>query len=287
MSPGTTDTVEEAEDACALPLARRVAAMLDLDPVDLREGDRLPRGWHVALFTVATPHSALRPDGLAGLGVTLPDLGFPRIMAAGKRTRFLGDITIGEPVRRRSRTASVSHKEGRSGRFVIVTVEHRIFASGGEEPVLVEEQDYVMREAAPEAAGPPVATLAPDPPRARADAAIQREVVPDEALLLRYCAVTFNTHRIHYDYPYATGVEGYPALVVNGGLPVLMLVELFRRESGRQPASVAGRNLGPLYCGRFMRLCATPGRDATPGSDAWRLWAEDDAGQAAIELSVR
>lgn len=98
MTPSDSpNAIEEADDVCALPLVRRVAAMLDQNPAPWRDGDRLPRGWHVALFTVAAPHSALRPDGVAGLGVTLPDLGLPRLMLGGKRTRFLGDIAIGGP----------------------------------------------------------------------------------------------------------------------------------------------------------------------------------------------
>lgn len=104
---------------------RRLAALLDRDPAALREGDLLPRGWHVALFTVPTRQSELRPDGLGGLGVTLPDLGLPRIMAGGRRIRFDGDIPIGAPVLRRSRTAAVLPKEGRSGPLAVVTFARR------------------------------------------------------------------------------------------------------------------------------------------------------------------
>ena len=47
--------------------------MLGLDPGTYTAG-RLPRGWHVGLFTTATQQSALRPDGLGSLGFDLPDL---------------------------------------------------------------------------------------------------------------------------------------------------------------------------------------------------------------------
>ena len=162
-------------------------------------------------------------------------------------------------------------KQGRSGRFAIVTIEHRVFAGG---LALVEEQDYVMREPdrGGSAATPP--TAAPRP------AAAERRLVPDETLLLRYCAVTFNAHRIHYDQVYATGVEGYPALVVNGGIPILALLELFRAEAGCEPARAVLRNLAPLFCGRAVRLCAQP------AEEGWQLWAEDDAGRLAVEMTV-
>jgi 3-methylfumaryl-CoA hydratase len=275
-SPASTGT-EEMDDVCALPLVRRVAAMLDRDPARWQAGDPLPRGWHVALFSVATPQSELRPDGVAGLGVRLPDLGLPRIMMGGKRTRFEGDITIGEPVRRVSRITSVSPKEGRSGRFVIVTMQHEIFAGSGTRPVIVEEQDYVMREAAGES---PATASQKAPARMRRASDVQRELLPDEALLFRYSAVTFNAHRIHYDHPYATGREGYPALVVNGGIPVIFLVELFRDRAGRQPAAITTRNLSPLYCGRPVQLCAIR------SEPEWRLWAEDESGATTVEVAI-
>lgn len=262
---------ETMHDVCALPLVQRLAAMLDRDPLVFRTGDTLPRGWHVAMFNAATPQAELRPDGLAGLGVTLPELGLPRIMAAGRRTMWHGDVAIGAAVRRDSRIADVVEKQGRSGRFAIVTIEHRISA---EALALVEEQDYVMRE--PDPGGPATPPHAAEP----RPAAAERSLVPDETMLLRYCAVTFNAHRIHYDFPYATDTEGYPALVVNGGIPILALLELYRSQAGREPAHIVLRNLAPLFCGRSMRLCAN-------SSDAgWQLWAEDDGGRLAVEMTV-
>ena len=88
---GGDSSIERMSDVCALPLVHRVAATFDLDPARYRNGDPLPRGWHVCLFTVPTRQSLLRPDGAAGLGVTLPDVGLPRLMIGGRRIRFTGD----------------------------------------------------------------------------------------------------------------------------------------------------------------------------------------------------
>ncbi len=46
----------------------------------------------------------------------------------------------------------------------------------------------------------------------------KRAFRPDNVQLFLYNAVLFNAHRIHFDYPYATEVEGYPGLVVAGPL---------------------------------------------------------------------
>ncbi len=96
-------------------------------------------------------------------------------------------------------------------------------------------------------------------------------------MLFRYCAITFNAHRIHYDQPYATGAEGYPGIVVNGGLPGLFLIELFREMAGREPRFFDIRNVGPLYCGRSCHL------SAMETETGWALTAEDDSGARAAE----
>ena len=46
----------------------------------------------------------------------------------------------------------------------------------------------------------------------------EREYEPDNVQLFLYNAVLWNAHRIHFDYPYATQVEGYPGLVMAGPL---------------------------------------------------------------------
>jgi len=45
-----------------------------------------------------------------------------------------------------------------------------------------------------------------------------RRYQPDNVQLFLYNAALWNAHRIHFDHPYATGVEGYPGLVIAGPL---------------------------------------------------------------------
>ena len=268
--------VLEADDVCALPLVRRLSATLDIEPNQWREGDVLPRGWHLALFSVDTRQSQLRADGFAGLGVTLPDLGLPRIVFGGRKIRFQGDIPIGAALRRRSRLLSVVPKEGRSGRFAVCSIQHEIFLAGAHQPVVVELHDYVLREtAAPAQGGAAKAATASTP--AMPEPQFRRVVIPDEMLLFRISAIMFNPHRIHYDQPYATGAEAYPALVVNGSVSSLLLLEFFRAESGCEPENIALRNAGLAFCGRPLRL------NAIADGRQWRVWADDENGQLALE----
>jgi len=267
---------ETAEDVCALPLVRRLAAMLDRDPLTLREGDALPCGWHVSMFNPPTRQSDLRHDGAAGLGLMIPDIGLPRLMMGGRQMRFERPIPIGAKLRRESRQGEARIKEGRSGRFALLQVEHRIFVAGESAPALVETNDYVLREAAPASpAAVPAAT--PGAVAAPSVADATRTLLPTEQLLFRYSSITDNPHRIHYDFPYASGAEGYPALVVNGSIPGMFLLEMFREAAGREPVTFSARNVAPMFCGRELglHLC----RDGA----AWRLWATDAAGATAYE----
>lgn len=271
------ESIHDADDVCALPLVRRLAATLDHDPRKLHEGDALPRGWHLALFSVDTPQSRLRSDGLAGLGVELPELGLPRVVFGGRRIRFHADIPIGAHLHRASRLMSVVPKTGRSGAFALVTVQHEIFLAGSAAPAITELHDYVMREAASPAAGPagkpapaPIGPAMPEPD-------VRHIVVPDELLLFRVSAVMFNPHRIHYDLPYARDVESYPALVVNGSVASLLLLEFYREASGNEPDFIDLKNAGLSFCGRPLRL------NAVRGESKWKVWADDEHGSVSVE----
>ena len=276
-----TAAVESADDVCALPLVRRLAAMLDRDPLALHDGDRLPHGWHVILFNLPTAQSQLRPDGAAGLGVNLPDIGLPRLMMGGRQCHFALDIPIGARVRRETRQGEVQLKQGRSGRFALVKVLHRIFVEGRHQPSVVENTDYVLREASSPGALPAPATPSAATAARAPEPDATRSLLPDEPLLFRYSAITDNPHRIHYDQPYAKGAEGYPALVVNGSIPSMFLLELFRSTAGREPATFTSRNVAPMFCGRLLQL------NAFNEGAAWRLWAQDEHGQTSFDARAQ
>ena len=146
---------------------------------------------------------------------------------------------VGEQITRRSTIKDVKITEGKSGTLVFVTVAHRVTGDRGAE--LTDEHDIVYRAAPAPGSAPPPAKPAP------ADAVWRRKVTPDPVMLFRYSALTFNGHRIHYDQPYVTQVEGYPGLIVHGPLIATLLLDLLDREQpdgerrrilvpGRQPA---------------------------------------------------
>lgn len=243
--------VRIVDDVCTVALTRRLAAMLDRDPWSIAAGEPLPRGWHLSMFNLPTRQSALRPDGAGDLGIVIPDLGLSQLMMAGRSIAFVGDIPIGADVRRSTRSLSLDHKQGRSGSFSLLSVEHRLTVADQVAPAVIETTRYVLRngDAGKDRGSPP------SPAADTAGAIVaSRTIVPDEVLLFRYSAITDNPHRIHYDYRFATEVEGHPALVVNGSLPLMFLLELFRDHSGREPVALHIRNIAPMYCGRPLTL---------------------------------
>lgn len=213
-----------------------------LDNVLCATGDLLGLEW--CLSPDIFPADKLGRDSHPRLGLTLPDLGLPRRMWAGGKIASHGQISVGETISRTSTIRDIKFKDGRSGRLAFVTVEHR--HSCGSELRLSETQNIVYREDADSISG-----ASPAPPQAELwQLADSRQVETSPTLLFRYSAITFNGHRIHYDLPYATNVEGYGGLVVHGPLQSIWMQHLARDILGRVASTFSYRGLSPLLCNR-------------------------------------
>ena len=270
----------QREETCALSTVRRVAAMLDLDPDAVAAGQALPRGWQFVLLGADTRRSALRGDGFPGLGVPMPDLGLPRLMLGSRTVAFHQDIPVGATVVRSSAVQSLVRKTTASGPMAVVTLAHTLRVTVSPEPALVETQTYLLLPPRPPGVSAPTAA-----PAAAPRAAHLKTVVPDETLLFQYSALGFNSHRIHLDRDHARTVEGFPDLVVNGGLCTLLLTEFLRQDLGITPAALTVRHLAPLYCNRPVTLTADPEPDAA--DRRWQLKAFDDQNRLAVEMEVQ
>jgi 3-methylfumaryl-CoA hydratase len=257
-------------DYVTVPTVHRLAATLDLDYPTPKMGDTLPVGWYHIFFPRVVRQSQCGPDGHPARGDFLPPVPLPRRMFAGRRVRFLNDLRVGDEMRRESTIKGVTVKQGRTGQMVFVTVQTDIASPRG--LAITEEQDIVYREA-PEPGAPP-----PAPQPAPARSAWSSIVTPDEVMLFRYSAITFNGHRIHYDHPYVTGTEGYPGLVMNGGLTTLLTGELARLNSKRPLSAITSRNVRPMFANRPITFGGEPSADGTTA----KLWAADDTGALAL-----
>ena len=263
---GRTETVHD--EVTPTPAAL-LSATLDRDDPEPKPGDALPPLWHWLYFLPRHRQSELAPDGHAKRGGFLPPVPLPHRMWAGGRFEFHRPLCIGERITRVSRIANVTHKQGRTGELIFVLVRHEI--SGSEGLAVVEEQDIVYRGHSSSAPPPPA------PP----SALWSRTLRPDDVLLFRYSALTFNAHRIHYDRRYAVETEGYPGLVVHGPLIATLLLDLLRRNlPGATVSRFSFRAVSPLFDTSPFSTCGQP-----EGNQV-RLWAQNETGGLAMEASA-
>ena len=219
---GRSETVEDT--ATATPYAALSATLEQPDTTRPALGTPLPPLWHWLYFLPIAAQSDIGPDGHAKRGGFMPPVPLPRRMWAGSDFEFHAPLRVGDALSRTSTIVDVKEKSGRTGSLIFVKVRHEIRCSGAEKVALTEHHNIVYRAAAEPG------DVTPPPQAAPADSAWQRSIVPDDVLLFRYSALTFNGHRIHYDRQYVTEVEGYPGLIVHGPLIATLLMDLLRRQ---------------------------------------------------------
>ncbi|MFD4351321.1 hypothetical protein ACFWPX_02120 [Nocardia sp. NPDC058518] len=250
--PHTVVTDEFVDPA---PVAA-LRAVLDSGAPPIGVGDPLPPLWHWAALAHWPVSSEIGADGHPARGSFLPPVDLPRRMFAGGDVVLHEAVTIGSTVRRESRVVALTPKTGRTGPLVVVDVEIRLY-TGADTLAVVERQNLIYREAVAPGSIGPATPSEPEPAGTplRRVAEWDWELRTDPTVLMRFSAATANPHRIHYDWPYATGVEGYPALVVHGPLMTLSMAETIRRERpDRAPTRLHHRNLAPLFCAEAARI---------------------------------
>ncbi|MBS0452532.1 MAG: MaoC family dehydratase N-terminal domain-containing protein [Proteobacteria bacterium] len=268
---------ETVEDTITRTPVVALTATLDHPPAPVAEGTELPPLWHWLYFLPMHRQSEIGADGHAKRGGFLPPVPLPRRMWAGSQFEFRAPIRVGDRVARTSTIDKVTAKEGRTGKLVFVKVRHEVRCNGAAQPALVEFHDIVYREAQ----GPN--DVAPPPQAAPAEAAWRRQIVPDDVLLFRYSALTFNGHRIHYDRRYVTEVEGYPGLIVHGPLIATLLLDLLRRQMpDAQLATFTFKAVRPTFDLNAFHVSGQPAADGK----TIRLWASDHEGRLTMDATA-
>ncbi|MDM0018991.1 FAS1-like dehydratase domain-containing protein [Variovorax saccharolyticus] len=271
---GRSETVDDAINSTPVVA---LTATLDHPATPVDAGTLLPPLWHWLYFLPMHRQSEIGADGHARRGGFLPPVPLPRRMWAGSQFEFRSPIRVGDRVARTSTIDDVAIKEGRTGKLVFVKVRHELRCNGAAESALVEFHDIVYREAQrPDDVVPP-------PQAAPAEAAWRRQIVPDDVLLFRYSALTFNGHRIHYDRQYVTQVEGYPGLIVHGPLIATLLMDLLRRQMpDADVASFRFKAVRPTFDLNAFHVSGQPQGDGK----TIRLWASDHEGWLTMDATA-
>jgi len=270
------DWIGRTETMTELIAVRPVAALnatLDRGAALPGPGDVLPPLYHWLYFLPLAETSELDIDGHPRRGGFLPPVTLPRRMWASSDVAFTGQVRIGEEATRSSVIEDVAEKQGRSGPLVFVTIRHEIANAGG---VVLTDRQIVVYRGEDGGGPPPAGKPAPDA------CDFSRAITPSAALLFRYSALIFNAHRIHYDHPFTTGVEGYPGLVVHGPLLATLLADLVRRAlPGETITRFRFRAVKPVFDDAPFMVCGR--RD---GEDTVALWVRDGAGDLCVDAAA-
>src|SRR5215470_9301631 len=266
---------ETAADIVAAAPANLLRLAFGRDEPELRPGDPLPPGWQCLYFLPRFGPDALRPDGSPLDTGVIPPMPLPRRMFAGERFRFHRPLRIGDPVRRETELADIATKTGGTGTLVFATMVQRIFTSEG--LAIEEERRTVFREEVKSGER----NQAPRRETAPADVPWRRTIAPDPVLLFRFSALTFNSHRIHYDRPWAVEREGYTGLVVHGPLTSTLLIDFARDHNpGRVLQSYEAQARAPLFDTAAFELRGRPTADGR-GAELWAVTPEGTVAMSA------
>ena len=268
---------EFTNDVISLMPLKALSATLDLEHIELEERSKIRGLWHWLYFLPMHHQKEIGKDGHARRGGFLPPVELPRRMWAGGQFIFHSDISIGDKVKRISTIENINEKSGRTGPLVFVKIRHEIYIQNKVSPSLVEYQDIVYRDEKRESEKDLV------PKRADVNSEWFREVAPDEVLLFRYSALTFNGHRIHYDRRYATEEEGYPGLVVHGPLLATLLMDLVYRQLPHVDVKeFRFKALRPIFDLNSFSLHGEP----SDSLNNIKLWIKDHDGLLAMEAET-
>lgn len=235
----------------------------------------VPAGGHWLYFLPTSKTADLAVDGHSYKGGFLPPVDLPRRMWAGGRLTFDRPLKAGAAVEKTSTVKKISEKQGRTGPLVFVTVEHELKDNSGR--YIQEEHDIVYRDAASDAAS------SKKPEMASTNYSWCEEITPDPVMLFRYSALTFNSHRIHYDRDYVTGTEGYPGLIVHGPLIGTLLMKLAsERMEGKSLKNFEFRNFNPLFETAPFKICGKKFDDTLCS-----VWAMGPDGELAVSATAQ
>ncbi|MFB9149815.1 FAS1-like dehydratase domain-containing protein [Roseovarius ramblicola] len=222
------------------PVSERLIAQFRATLAGYLAEAEVPVGLHWCLVPDVVEPAHLGRDCHPKPGIFLPALPLPRRMWAGGELEFHEPFQVDDVVERETVIEGVTFKQGRSGRLGFVSQRH-VYKAGGA-PRLTERQDIVYRE------DPTPGQARPPAPAEEWPGAEAWHLTPDPTLLFRFSALTFNGHRIHYDHPYATQVEGYEGLVVHGPMQAVWMMNLAVQAANRTVRRFSYRGRTPLIC---------------------------------------
>jgi len=265
---------EERNDTITETPIQGMEALLDKVESPHHKTKELPLASHWLYFLPKYRQSEIGLDGHKLLGEFLPPVALPRRMWAGGRLNFLNPLYIGDHLKKISRIKKIKHVTGKTGDLVFVIVNHEIIKDN---QILIEEDHDIVYRSAPKV-GDPVPKIKSPP----GNADWSRIVNPDPVFLFRYSALTFNSHKIHYDRKYVMEEEGYPGLVVHGPLLATLLLDLVNSEVPSRKVKIFDyRAVRPVFDTSIFSI-----NGKLNGDNGATLWTTNNDGSLAMIADV-
>lgn len=234
-------------DEVSINLERRFRATLDEDPGMPQKGERASSGIHWALAPSVVKSSLLGKDSHPKKGEFLPPIPLPRRMWAGCQTKFLNPLLIGDEIKKKSTVFDINLKNGKSGLLCFVRAKYEFYVNN---KLAIEEfHDIVYRDHIKEEKKLENINSLPFP-----DAVYEEKIHTHPTMLFRYSAITFNGHRIHYDYPYSTQEEGYKDLVFHGPLQATLMLRAAEKYKKKRLIHFSHRGVAPVYANEDLSI---------------------------------
>ena len=239
---------EIVEDILTPSLEQKFRATLDIDVGNPKLGDESSSGIHWTLAPPITKFSELGKDSHAARGGFLPPVPLPRRMWAGCETYFLSPFYVGDNITRKSSVVDVLLKDGKTGKLCFVKIKHEFIVKN--KKVLNEFQDIVYRDM-----GQNISSYKVPLPFEKGE--IEEEIFTHPTLLFRYSAITFNGHRIHYDYKYSKEEENYKDLVFHGPLQATLLLRASEKLANKKAKKFIHKGTAPVFANENLKIKAT------------------------------
>ena len=265
--------LDSSEDEVSIAPITALSATLGRKQNKITKGAALPHLWHWLFFLSKDPPATLSQDGSSVGSKLYPPIPLTTSMWVGGRVQFHQPIFIGKSISRLSEVVDVSQKEGRSGPLIFLLIRHHI--SEGDNVLVTEEQDIAYQKINYRD------TIKKKP--APVEQVWIEKIIPNEVLLFRYAALTFNSQRVHYDRGYAKDNFGYADLPVQASLVAILLVNLLETHYPKQRiVAFSFRALMPLFIKEPFYICGQP----EPNGRTIHLWAKNSAGFLAVDAVV-
>lgn len=264
----------DISDTMSTEQLQKFEALMNGDPDSVSEGSEISPCGHWIYFNPPIPQADLGINGHERNSNFFPPVELPRRMWAGGNIKFKKPLKSGVPADKKSTITKIDEKEGKSGQLCFVTIRHQISSRGA--VAIDEEQTIVYREESEKGAHP-IRTQPLD-----IDPEWRKSTKPSSIQLFRYSALTFNSHRIHYDQDYAREMEGYPNVLVHAPFLVLLMIDAFTSKTdGKVISEIKYENVGPVYLGEQITIC---GKSVDNTKTALRIHGSE--GKMAVKAEV-